>query len=67
MNFRPQKLGVRAYDIKPVWEQVLEEMVETRRELSKRLARIEAVVHENRADLRDVEDRLEKVGRKSIQ
>lgn len=56
-----QKLETRAYDTKPIWEHVLKEIVETRRELSKRLDRIEAIVHETRADLRDAEDRIGKL------
>ena len=58
---RLQKLEIRAYDTKPIWEQALREIVETRRELSKRLDRIEAIAHETRADLRDAEDRLDKI------
>ena len=42
---RLEKLGIRAYDTKPIWEQALKEIVDTRRELSKRLARVEAVVY----------------------
>ncbi|MEP6570562.1 MAG: hypothetical protein ABJC10_12380 [Acidobacteriota bacterium] len=42
-NSRLQKLEIRAYDTKPIWEQALKEIVDTRREMSKRLARIEAV------------------------
>jgi hypothetical protein len=49
------------YDTKPIWEQVLKEIVEMRRELSRRLDRIEAILLENRADLRDAEDRIERV------
>jgi hypothetical protein len=64
---RLQKLEVRAYDTKPIWEQALKEIVETRRELSKRLDRIEAIAHETRADLRDAEDRLDKIEPKPIQ
>jgi peptidoglycan hydrolase CwlO-like protein len=56
-----EKLEIRAYDTKPIWEQALKEIVETRRELSKRLDRIDARVLETRADLRDVEDRVEKI------
>ena len=48
---RLEKLEVRAYDTKPIWEQALREIVDTKRELSKRLARVEAVVYETRADL----------------
>lgn len=60
LNSRPPKLAVGAYDNKPIWEQVIQQIVETRRELSKRLDRIEAVMRENRASLRTVKDRLNK-------
>ena len=62
-----QRLEARAYDTKPIWEQALKEIVDTRRELSKRLDRIEAVAHETRADLRDAEDRIEKLESKPAQ
>ena len=61
LDTRLQKLEARAYDTKPIWEQALKEIVETRRELSRRLDRIEAIAHETRADLRDAEDRIEKL------
>ena len=61
LDMRLQKLEARAYDTKPIWEQALKEIVETRRELSKRLDRIEAIAHETRADLRDAEDRIGKL------
>jgi chromosome segregation ATPase len=64
---RLERLEARAYDTKPIWEQALKEIVETRRELSKRLDRIDAIVHENRADIRDAEDRIEKLERKPMQ
>lgn len=64
-NSRLQKLEIRAYDTKPIWELALKEIVDTRRELSKRLDRIEAVVYETRSDLRDVEDRLDRLEPKS--
>jgi chromosome segregation ATPase len=74
MDSRLQKLEIRAYDTKPIWEQALKEIVDTRkeivdtrRELSKRLDRIEAITIENRADLRDVEDRIDKIERKPVQ
>jgi len=57
---RLEKLEI-PYDTKPIWEQALKEIVDTRRELCKRLARVEAVVYETRSDLRDVEDRLDKI------
>jgi chromosome segregation ATPase len=66
-NSRLQKLEIRAYDTKPIWEQAIKEIVETRRELSKRLDRIDAMALETRADLRDAEDRLDKIERKPIQ
>jgi chromosome segregation ATPase len=65
-NSRLQKLEIRAYDTKPIWERALKEIVETRRELSRRLDRIEAVVYETRSDLRDAEDRLDKIERKPL-
>src|SRR5882724_5285730 len=61
VDSRLQKLEVRAYDTKPIWEEALKEIVETRRELSKRLDRIDAMALETRADLRDAEDRLDKI------
>ena len=61
IDARLEKLEARAYDTKPIWEQALKEIVETRRELSKRLDRIEAIAHETRADLRDAEDRIERL------
>ena len=65
-NSRLEKLEIRAYDTKPIWEQALKEIVETRRELSRRLDRIEAVMYETRGDLRDAEDRLDKLESKPI-
>ena len=56
-----QKLEARALDTKPIWEQALKEIMDTRRELSKRFDRIEAIAHETRADLRDAEDRIERL------
>jgi hypothetical protein len=55
----------RALETKPIWERALQEILETRRELSKRLDRIEAIAHETRADLRDAEDRIEGLESKS--
>jgi chromosome segregation ATPase len=66
-NSRLQKLEIRAYDTKPIWEQAIKEIVETRREVSKRFDRMEAIVYETRADLRDVEDRLDKIEPKPTQ
>ncbi len=55
----------RALETKPIWERALQEIMETRRELSKRLDRIEAIAHETRADLRDAEDRIDRLESKS--
>jgi hypothetical protein len=66
-NSRLHKLEIRAYDTKPIWEQAIKEIVETRRELSKRLDRIDAMALETRADLRDAEDRLDKIDPKPVQ
>ena len=71
LDSRVQKLEIRAYDTKPIWKQALKEIietkreiVETRREVSKRLDRIDAMALKTRADLRDAEDRLDKIERK---
>ena len=61
LDSRLEKLEVRAYDTKPIWEQAIKEIVDTRRELSKRLDRIDALALETRADLRDAEDRLDEL------
>ncbi|HVF26824.1 MAG TPA: hypothetical protein VM943_01205 [Pyrinomonadaceae bacterium] len=58
---RLQKLETRAYDTKPIWEKALKEIVDTRRELSKRLDRIESVTLGNRANVSDLEERVEKL------
>jgi chromosome segregation ATPase len=65
LDTRLQILEAKAYDTKPIWERALQEILETRRELSKRLDRIEAIAHETRADLRDAEDRIERIESKS--
>jgi hypothetical protein len=53
LDARLQKLEARSYDTKPIWEQALKEIADTRRELvdlrrqvSKRLDRIESAVLE---------------------
>lgn len=66
LDSRLEKLEVRAYDTKPIWEQAIKEIVDTRRELSKRLDRIDALALETRADLRDAEDRIDKLERKPL-
>lgn len=73
LDSRVEKLEIRAYDTKPIWEQALKEIIETkreiveaRRELSKRLDRIDAMALETRADLRDAEDRIDKIDRKPL-
>ncbi|MEP6820433.1 MAG: hypothetical protein ABJA18_12930 [bacterium] len=61
MDERLQKLEIWAYDTKPIWERALKEIIETRRELSKRLDLIEAVVYKTLSDLSDVEDHLDRI------
>jgi hypothetical protein len=61
MDSHLQKLEARAYDTKLIWEQFLKEVVETRRELSERLDRIEAIALETRSGLRDAKDRLDEI------
>jgi hypothetical protein len=56
-----QKREARAFDTKLIWEQFLKEIVKTRRELSARLDRIEAIILETRSALRAVKDRLNKI------
>jgi|SRR5712692_234683 small-conductance mechanosensitive channel len=61
LDSRVQVLESRAYDTKPIWERALKEIVDTRRELTDRLDRIEGMVLETRVGLRRAEDRLEKI------
>jgi chromosome segregation ATPase len=61
IDSRVQVLEAKAYDTKPIWERALTEIVETRREVTRRLDRIEAMVLETRAGLSEAEDRLEKL------
>jgi hypothetical protein len=61
LDSRVQVLESRAYDTKPIWEQALKEIVDTRRDLTRRLDRIEAMVLETRAGLREAEDRLDRL------
>ncbi len=74
LDGRLQRLEARSYDTKPIWEQALKEIVDTRRELvdmkrqvTKRLDRFEAVVFQTRSDLGDLEDRVEKLEAKPTQ
>ena len=74
LDGRLQKLEARSYDTKPIWEQALKEIADARRELvdmrrqvTKRLDRFEAVVLQTRADLGDIEDRVEKLEAKPSQ
>ena len=61
MDGRLQVLERKAYDTKPIWEQALKEIAEVRREMVRRLDRIEAVALETRARLGDAEDRLDRL------
>lgn len=45
LDARLQILEAKAYDTKPIGERALQEILETRHELSKRLDRIEAMAH----------------------
>ena len=74
LDARLQKLEARSYDTKPIWEQALKEIADTRRELvdtkrqvSRRLDRIESVVLEIRSDIHGIEDRVEKLEAKPTQ
>jgi len=81
LDGRVERLEVRSYDTKPIWEQALKEILETkaevaetklevidtRRELFKRLDRLGAATLENRADIREAEDRIEKLESKLSQ
>lgn len=51
----------RAVETKPIWERALKEIVDTRRELSKRLDRIEGITLDTRARMGDAEDRLDRL------
>ncbi len=56
-----KKIEADNYQIKPMWERALAEILEARRELrdvNKRLDRIEGIILQTRADTRDVEDRV---------
>ena len=61
MDGRLQVLERKAYDTKPIWEQALKEIAEVRREMVRRLDRIESVVLETRSRLGEAEDRLDKL------
>ena len=62
---RLQKLEARAYDTKPIWERALKEIMNTRyeltatkREITRRLDRIESVTLQNRVELSEMDDRV---------
>ncbi|MFL6254323.1 MAG: hypothetical protein ACJ74T_04825 [Pyrinomonadaceae bacterium] len=61
MDGRMQVLERKAYDTKPIWEQALREIVDTRREVTRRLDRIESVTLENRVRLGETEDRIDRL------
>jgi chromosome segregation ATPase len=66
LDSRVEVLESRAYDTKPIWENALKEIIDTRRELTKRLDRIQAMVLETRAGLSEAEDRLDKLESRPI-
>ena len=62
---RLRKLEARAYDTKPIWERALAEITElrhelvtTKREITRRLDRIESVTLQNRVELSELDDRV---------
>ena len=56
MEARLQRIEQRTFDAKPIAEQVHKEIVEIRRELTKGLDRIEAIVLKSRSDLSEVDE-----------
>jgi hypothetical protein len=64
MNYRPSKGDVRA--VKPVSEQVLNEIIKMRRELAERLDRLEDVLCEDIVRLRHIKDRIDKIERATL-
>ncbi|HWT01672.1 MAG TPA: hypothetical protein VN256_15605 [Pyrinomonadaceae bacterium] len=74
LDARIQRLEARSYDTKPIWEQALKqiadlsrELVDTKRQLSRRLDRIESIVLEIRSDFGDLENRFGKLEAKPTQ
>jgi chromosome segregation ATPase len=68
LDGRVQVLESRAYDTKPIWEHALTEILDLKREfrefkrdVGKRLDRVEAIQHDNRADIREAEERVERL------
>ena len=75
LDARVQVLESRSSDTKPIWERALKEILETRqelgetkrelkefkREVTKRLDQIQAIQLENRVDIREAEDRIERL------
>jgi chromosome segregation ATPase len=51
----------RAVETKPIWERALKEIVETRREMTRRLDRIESVTLDTRTRLSEMADRVERL------
>ena len=66
IDSRVQVLESRAYDTKPIWENALKEIVDTRREVTRRMDRIEGTVLETRAGLGEAEARLNKLESRPI-
>jgi hypothetical protein len=65
LDARLQRLEACAYDTKPIWERALAEIVElrheltaTKREITRRLDRIESVTLQNRVELSEMDDRV---------
>lgn len=73
VDSRRQKLEIRAYDPKPIWEQALKEIViPGKRSLTLGGSYLSVWIGSRlpltkRADLRDAEDRIDKIERKPVQ
>ena len=74
LDDRVQRLEERSFDTKPIWEQALKEIAETRYELSEtkrelliHIDKLVAFIFDMRADLRAVEGRVEKLETKPSQ
>jgi hypothetical protein len=62
-----EKVEAQSDDTRPIWERVLEEITKTRRELCRRLDRVYDAALEERAAIRNIVDRIEKLEQKLAQ
>ena len=65
MNEENTEKAIREHFFKEILE-TRHEIVATRRELSNRLDRIAAIAYQNRVDLRNVKDRIDKLESKAV-